>query len=77
LKYLPTKVTNPQGGSTSLAYNPNGTVSSSTDAKGAITTFDYDAAGNRTSATPPAPLGATTTAYDALSRVTSTTDGKG
>jgi YD repeat-containing protein len=67
----------PTPGVSRLAYNPNGTVSSLTDAKGAITTFGYDAAGNRTSATPPAPLGATTTAYDALSRVTSTTDGKG
>jgi YD repeat-containing protein len=67
----------PTPGTSRLAYNPNVTVSSSTDAKGAVTTFGYDARGNPTSTTPPAPLGAITTAYDALSRVTSTTDGKG
>ena len=64
-------------GITTFEYNPNGTVASSTDAKGATTTYGYDAKGNLTKVTPPAPLGATTTAYDGLSRVTSTTDGKG
>ena len=64
-------------GITTFEYNPNGTVQWSTDAKGAKTTYGYDAKGNRTSVTPPAPLGATTFAYDGLSRVTSTTDGKG
>ncbi len=61
----------------SITYNANGTLASSTDAKGAVTTFSYDAKGNRTRVSPPAPLGATTIAYDGLSRPTSTTDGKG
>ena len=64
-------------GRSSLTYNPNGTVSSSTDAKGAVTTYGYDAKGNRIRVSPPAPLGATTIAYDGLSRPTTVTDGKG
>ncbi|MDQ3306166.1 MAG: hypothetical protein M3535_09350 [Actinomycetota bacterium] len=44
----------PTPGTSRLAYNANGTVSSATDAKGAVTTFGYDARGNQTSATPPA-----------------------
>jgi RHS repeat-associated protein len=67
----------PTAGTSRFAYNPNGTVSSSTDAKGNMTTYGYDAKANLTRVTPPAPLGATTIAYDGLSRVTSTTDGKG
>jgi RHS repeat-associated protein len=67
----------PTPGRTELAYNANGTVASSKDPKGNVTTYGYDAKGNLTKVAPPAPLGATTVAYDGLSRVTSTTDGKG
>jgi YD repeat-containing protein len=45
----------PTAGTSRFAYNPNGTVSSSTDAKGNVTTYGYDAKGNcgsdRTTAT--------------------------
>ncbi len=99
-KYSPTKVTNAQSNTWTMAYdtagnlasvtdsmptpgrsqatyNPNGTLASATDAKGAVTTFGYDAKGNLTRLSPPAPLGATTIAYDGLSRPTTVVDGKG
>lgn len=60
-----------------FAYNSNGTLASMTDAMGNVTTYGYDSAGNLTSITPPSPLGQTTITYDALSRVTSVTDGNG
>ncbi len=70
-------VTDPAAATATLAYNANGTVASSKDAKGATTTYGYDTKGNLTKITPPSPLGATTIGYDGLSRRTSVTDGKG
>jgi RHS repeat-associated protein len=48
---------------------------SATDGRGKKTAYGYDASGNLTTVTPPAPLGATTYAYDSLGRVSSVTDG--
>lgn len=59
-----------------FSYNPNGTLSIATDARGYVTTYGYDDAGNRTLIRPPAALGATTIAYDGLSRPVTVTDGK-
>lgn len=70
-------VTDANAGTTTLARNPNGTISSSTDPNSNVTGFGYDAAGNRTSVDHPVPRGDETTVYDALSRVTSTSDGRG
>jgi RHS repeat-associated protein len=57
----------------------NGTVRSSTDGRGNKTTYEYDAKGNLLKVNPPANagLGSTTYTYDAISRITSITDGKG
>jgi YD repeat-containing protein len=61
-----------------------GKLTGTRDPNGNLTSYGYDARGNVTSITPPAPLGATAVRYDgtsgadqALSRVTSTTDGDG
>lgn len=67
----------PTPGVSRFTYNANGTVATATDARGKVTTYGYDAKGNLTKVTPPAPLGATTIAYDGLSRPTTVTDGKG
>ncbi|WP_456340825.1 RHS repeat-associated core domain-containing protein [Streptomyces solincola] len=48
-----------------------------TDAKSVSTSFTYDAKGNLTKVTPPAPLGVTTYRYDDLGRVVSALDGRG
>jgi RHS repeat-associated protein len=52
------------------AYNTNGTVSSSTDADGNKTSYEYDEKGNLKTITPPSGsgLGKTTITVDALSR---------
>lgn len=55
----------------------NGEVCSTTDANGHTTSYAYDANGNVTTITPPAPLGARTFTYDAAGRVASATDGRG
>ena len=70
----------------SFSYNANGTLKDATDGRrtgnsrcpntAATYCYGYDANGNRTSETPPAPMGVTTYAYDSLSRITSVTDGK-
>lgn len=44
---------------------------------GGITSYAYDSAGNVSTITPPAPLGATTFTHDAAGRVTSVVDGRG
>ncbi|WP_316289088.1 RHS repeat-associated core domain-containing protein [Clavibacter michiganensis] len=54
-----------------------GQLCSAKDGNGNVTKYNYDKVGNLTKVTPPAPQGATTYTYDALSRVTSVTDGKG
>ncbi|WP_330451597.1 MULTISPECIES: DUF6531 domain-containing protein [unclassified Streptomyces] len=60
------------------SYDPvHGGLTEITDGNGARTRFGYDAAGDLTSVTPPAPLGRTVFGYDGLSRVTSVTGGAG
>lgn len=54
-----------------------GQICSSTDGNGNTTSYAYDSRGNVITVTPPAPLGATTSTYDTLSRITSVTDGNG
>ncbi|TQN27703.1 RHS repeat-associated protein [Haloactinospora alba] len=61
----------------SLEYNNNGTLASQTNGQGAKTEFSYDEDGNLTEIDQPDPLGTTSFTYDALSRVTSVTDGNG
>ncbi|MFK0195891.1 RHS repeat-associated core domain-containing protein [Kitasatospora sp. NPDC090308] len=50
---------------------------SATDPGGNKTTFTYDAQGNLTTITPPAPLGKTTITYDNAGRPATVTDGRG
>ncbi|MGW0337138.1 RHS repeat-associated core domain-containing protein [Streptomyces sp. NPDC003011] len=47
------------------------------DGNGKTTSFTYDAKGNLSKVTPPAPLGTTMYTYDALGRVETATDGRG
>lgn len=54
-----------------------GQLCTSTDGKGNVTTYNYNPAGNLTTMTPPAPLGAHTFIYDAAGRKVSDTDGRG
>jgi RHS repeat-associated protein len=49
----------------------------SKDADSNVTTYAYDASGDQTSVTPPAPQGPTTYAYDPLSRVQTASNGDG
>ncbi len=60
-------------------YNSNGTISSSTDADGHTTSYEYDAKGNPKKITPPtgSAIGATTITVDADSRPHVITDGAG
>jgi RHS repeat-associated protein len=60
-------------------YNSNGTISSSTDAAGHITSYEYDEKGNLKKITPPtgSTIGATTITVDADSRPHVITDGAG
>ncbi|MET9800298.1 RHS repeat-associated core domain-containing protein [Streptomyces sp. NPDC006368] len=77
------------GGSQSFDYNPatptcggfqgqrcKVTVKMS-GTKSVSTSFTYDAKGNLTKVTPPAPLGVTTYTYDALGRTATAKDGRG
>jgi YD repeat-containing protein len=48
-----------------------------TATKSASTSFTYDAKGNLSKVTPPAPLGTTTYTYDAQGRPETVTDGRG
>lgn len=54
----------------------SGQLCTSTDGKGNVTSYTYNTAGNLTTVTPPAPLGAQSFTYDAAGRVTSQTDGR-
>ena len=54
-----------------------GQLCKSTDGKGNVTAYSYDSAGNVTTMTPPAPLGAHTFTYDAAGRKVSEHDGRG
>ncbi len=54
-----------------------GTLRCVVDGEGNETRYGYDDAGNLTTITPELPLGETTIAYDALSRVDTVEDGKG
>ena len=54
-----------------------GELCSNTDANGHSTNYSYYPDGDLQTVTPPAPLGATSYSYDSLSRVASTTDGRG
>jgi len=66
----------PSSAKTTLSYNGDGTVASSTDANNNITRYGYTG-GNLTGITPPAPLGATSIGPDADSRPHTITDGNG
>lgn len=73
------------GGSRSYTYNKaaptcggfEGQRCTTKDLNGKTTSFTYDAKGNLSKATPPAPMGATTYTYDALGRPETVTDGRG
>jgi RHS repeat-associated protein len=56
---------------------PKGLLETATDGEGDQTDYDYDNLGQLTTITPPAPLGTTTFTYDSLSRIATTTDGRG
>ncbi|WP_150255390.1 RHS repeat-associated core domain-containing protein [Nocardiopsis deserti] len=60
-----------------IAYHSNGLVDEVIDANGNTTDYSYDRAGNMTAMDEPGPMGTTEYGYDALSRVTSVTDGNG
>ncbi|WP_436852483.1 RHS repeat-associated core domain-containing protein [Nocardiopsis dassonvillei] len=62
---------------TDIAYTGQGLVSEIQDANGNSTTYSYDNVGNMTAMDEPGPMGTTSFGYDALSRVTSVTDGNG
>ena len=61
---------------TSQTYNSDGTVHTSTDANGYVTTYGYTN-GDLTTMTPPSPQHSETLSYDALSWVSTVTDGNG
>jgi YD repeat-containing protein len=78
--------TNTGGTVTSATYQGDGATScggkagqvcSTTDGRGKTTSYVYDAAGNLTSITPPAPLGSTSVTPDAIGRPSVVTDGAG
>jgi YD repeat-containing protein len=60
-----------------IRYHSNGLVEQVTDANGNSTSYSYDRAGNMTAMDEPGPMGTMEFGYDALSRVTSVTDGNG
>ncbi|MFB9803904.1 hypothetical protein, partial [Streptomonospora salina] len=74
-----TEITRPgaENPEASFEYNNNGTLAAQTNGNGATTEYSYDGDGNLTEIDQPDPLGTTTLDYDALSRVTSVTDGAG
>lgn len=77
-RVVSTRVTGRESPLDTRAYDPgHGRLTELTDGNGATTTFRYDDAGNLVRVVPPAPLGTTVYAYDALSRVVSVTAGNG
>ncbi|MDQ3915516.1 MAG: DUF6531 domain-containing protein [Actinomycetota bacterium] len=72
-----TSATDKLGNKHTYAYNSNGTLKSLTDARNNVTTYSYDASGHQIKITPPAPLKPITFTFDAVSRMTSMTDGNG
>ncbi|WP_372514924.1 RHS repeat-associated core domain-containing protein [Streptomyces ortus] len=80
-------VTGTGGGTRSFTYNPatptcggfEGQRCTAKDARSKVTSFAYDAKGNLTKVTPPAPLNANpvTYTYDALGRTETAVDGRG
>ncbi|MER7719673.1 RHS repeat-associated core domain-containing protein [Streptomyces flaveolus] len=78
-------VTGTGGGTRTFTYNPatptcggfEGQRCTVKDARGKTTSFQYDAKGNLTKVTPPAPQGATTYTYDDLGRPETVDDGRG
>jgi RHS repeat-associated protein len=85
-----TKQTNTTGGGSSTEFEKTydnssrsvcggfaGQVCTTKDANGKTTSYAYNTAGDLTTVTPPAPLGATTYTYDSVGRVASVTDGAG
>jgi RHS repeat-associated protein len=73
------------GGTRTFAYNPKdatcggfqGQRCEVKDANGKATRFSYDAKGNLSKVTPPAPLGTTSYTYDSLGRAETAVDGRG
>ncbi|MEJ3403344.1 RHS repeat-associated core domain-containing protein [Rathayibacter sp. YIM 133350] len=57
--------------------NYAGQICTATDARGKVTTYQYNAAGDLTKVIPPAPLGSTQNFYDTLGRLTTVIDGRG
>jgi RHS repeat-associated protein len=54
-----------------------GQICTSTDGNNNVTSYNYDADGNLTKVTPPAPMGATTYTYDSIGRALTVTNGLG
>jgi RHS repeat-associated protein len=54
-----------------------GQICTSADGNNNVTSYRYDTAGNLTTVTPPAPMGATSYTYDSLGRALTVTDGNG
>lgn len=81
---LSVAISGTEGGQRTYTYNPatptcggfQGQRCTAKDANGKTTSFTYDAKGNLTKVTPPAPLGVTTYTYDALGRTATSTDGR-
>jgi YD repeat-containing protein len=65
------------GGGTTSCGAKNGEICTSANGNGGVTAYAYNSLGQVTTVTPPAPLKASTTIYDAVGRVASTTDGAG
>ncbi len=67
----------PSNNETDIVANSDGTLASVTDAAKNKTTYEYDADHNLKRVVPPLPLKPTSATYDGLSRLKTTTDGKG
>ena len=69
-----TGISAPEGVTSAISVNSKGLPTTVTNAMGIKTTYDYNSYGNLTKATLPALSLSSSAAYDAASRVTSTTD---